>query len=201
MQSDLVIKENELIDPADYPEDQRALVEDFNARILRLTGIITGIGKEYQKSEWMELIDLLLAEGLIRKTGDYNVLEVTADGKRFLASRSELRLPMRGDTNRGLKRTTRNSETTNLRGEKITAEKPAAGDQQAEAIMINLKAWRKRKADDMNVPPYVIFGDKTLLDLAAKKPKSRQELLNVYGIGRAKAEEFGRSILQIIEES
>ena len=160
-----------------------------------------GIGKEYQKSEWMELIDLLLAEGLIRKTGDYNVLEVTPDGKRFLASRSELRLPMRGDTNRGLKRTTRNSETTNLRGEKITAEKPAAGDQQAEAIMTNLKAWRKRKADDMNVPPYVIFGDKTLLDLAAKKPKSRQELLNVYGIGRAKAEEFGRSILQIIEES
>ena len=47
MQSDLVIKENELIDPADYPEDQRALVEDFNARILRLTGIITAIGKEY----------------------------------------------------------------------------------------------------------------------------------------------------------
>ena len=47
MQSDLVIKENELIDPSDYPEDQRALVEDFNARIKRLTGIITGIGKEY----------------------------------------------------------------------------------------------------------------------------------------------------------
>ncbi len=47
MQSDLVIKENELLDPSDYPEDQRGLVEDFNSRILRLTGIITGIGKEY----------------------------------------------------------------------------------------------------------------------------------------------------------
>ena len=47
MQSDLIIKENELIDPADYPEEQRSLVEDFNARIQRLTGIITGIGKEY----------------------------------------------------------------------------------------------------------------------------------------------------------
>ena len=47
MQSDLVIKENELIDPANYPEDQRGLVADFNARIRRLTGIITGIGKEY----------------------------------------------------------------------------------------------------------------------------------------------------------
>ena len=47
MQSDLVIKENELIDPLNYPEDQRGLVDDFNARIRRLTGIITGIGKEY----------------------------------------------------------------------------------------------------------------------------------------------------------
>ena len=47
MQSDLVIRENELIDPANYPEDQRGLVEDFNSRIRRLTGIITGIGKEY----------------------------------------------------------------------------------------------------------------------------------------------------------
>ena len=47
MQSGLVIKENELIDPANYPEDQRKLVDDFNARIRRLTGIITGIGKEY----------------------------------------------------------------------------------------------------------------------------------------------------------
>ena len=47
MQSDLVIKENELLDPSNYPEDQRRLVEDFNSRIMRLTGIITGIGKEY----------------------------------------------------------------------------------------------------------------------------------------------------------
>ena len=47
MQSDLVIKENELLDPEAYPEEQRGLVEDFNARIRRLTGIITGIGKEY----------------------------------------------------------------------------------------------------------------------------------------------------------
>ncbi|MCR5000992.1 MAG: GGDEF domain-containing protein [Lachnospiraceae bacterium] len=47
MQSDLVIKENELIDPSDYSEEQRSLVDDFNARIRRLMGIITGIGKEY----------------------------------------------------------------------------------------------------------------------------------------------------------
>ena len=160
-----------------------------------------GIGKEYQKSEWLELIDLLIDEGYVMKTGDYNVLEVTPQGKRFLAARSELKLPMRADTGSSIKKSSRNSALTNVRGEKITAEKPAVNDTQAEAIIANLKAWRKRKADDLNIAPYMIFGDKTLLDLAAKKPKSRGDLLNVYGIGRAKAEEFGRSILQIIEES
>ena len=46
----------------------------------------------------------------------------------------------------------------------------------------------------------MIFGDKTLLDLAAKKPVNKNELLNVYGIGKAKSEEFGRAILQIISD-
>lgn len=160
-----------------------------------------GIGSEYNKSEWLELCELLVENGYIAKSGEYNVLNVTYSGKRFLAERSELRLPLRPDSFKKPAKASRNSGLTNLRGEKITAEKPAAGDQQAETIMANLKAWRKRKADDMNVPPYVIFGDKTLLDLAAKKPKTRQELMNVYGIGRAKAEEFGRAIIQIIEES
>ena len=149
-----------------------------------------GIGTEYNKSEWMELTNLLIDEGYLMKTGEYNILEVTPAGKKFIAARSELRLPMRQDVVRFSKKP----------AVRVTAEKPAANDTQAEEIILKLKAWRKRKADDLNVPPYVIFGDKTLLDLAAKKPKSKQELLNVYGIGRAKAEEFGRSILQIIED-
>ena len=85
-------------------------------------------------------------------------------------------------------------------GDKIIAQTPAADDEDGEKLVTLLKAWRKRKAEDMNVPPYVIFGDKTLMDLAAKKPKTKAELLNVYGIGEAKAEQFGKSILCIITE-
>ena len=151
-----------------------------------------GIGKEYDKTEWIELSDLLVQEGLIMKTGEYNVMEVTPKGKRFLASRDELLLPLRDNIYKS---------KVKKAAVRITAEKPAADDALADEIIKNLKAWRKRKADDLNIAPYMIFGDKTLLDLAAKKPKSRQELLNVYGIGSAKAEEFGRSILSIIEES
>ena len=50
----------------------------------------------------------------------------------------------------------------------------------------------------MNVPPYVIFGDKTMYDIAVKKPRDLSELLNVHGIGQAKAEQFGRRILKIV---
>ncbi len=159
-----------------------------------------GIGTEYSKQEWLELCDLLIDEHYIRKTGDYNILELTDAGKKLVASRAELKLPMRIPA-RAYAKTTAGTYNTNVRGEKIVAEKPAANDELAEKIMNNLKAWRKRKADDLNIAPYMIFGDKTLLDLAAKKPKSRADLLNIYGIGRVKAEEFGRSILQIIEES
>ena len=155
-----------------------------------------GIGTEYDKSEWMELCNLLAEENYIMKTGEYNILEVSPKGKRFLASHEELRLPFRTNVFK-----TDSAARIKKSASRINAEKPAADDTRAEAIIQNLKAWRKRKADDLNIAPYMIFGDKTLLDLAAKKPKSRIELLNVYGIGRGKAEEFGRSILQIIEES
>ena len=83
---------------------------------------------------------------------------------------------------------------------RIIPEKPAINDENAEKIVESLKNWRKRKADDLNIPPFMIFGDKTLLDLAAKKPVNKNELLNVYGIGKAKSEEFGRAVLQIISD-
>ena len=71
-------------------------------------------------------------------------------------------------------------------------------DAEGERIVAELKAWRKRKAEDMNMPPYIIFNDKTLYDIAAKKPKSKADLRNVYGIGEAKIEQFGTTILRIV---
>lgn len=155
-----------------------------------------GIGTEYDKETWFELVELLIDQGYLIKYGEYNILQLTPQGKAFLSSRTELNLPLHP-----LNMTHPISfAKTSSKGNKIIAEKPAANDQVADKILTQLKAWRKRKADDLNIAPYMIFGDKTLLDLAAKKPKSKTDLLNVYGIGKAKSEEFGRSILQIISE-
>jgi len=169
-----------------------------------------GIGTELGKDDWFALVEVLIQENYLRKEGDYNILKVTYAGKSALQNRDEFYLPFlvsefsRSSGSAGKTKSARTGDLytgkTNSHAEKIIAEKPDADDVEAETIITNLRSWRKRKADDLNVPPYVIFGDKTLFDLAAKKPKNKTELLNCYGIGSAKAEQFGSSILRIITE-
>lgn len=73
-------------------------------------------------------------------------------------------------------------------------------DSVGQELFQKLKDLRRRLADDEDVPPYIIFGDVTLTALAVQKPKSHQELLEIYGIGTVKAERFGPSILRVIGE-
>lgn len=160
-----------------------------------------GIGTELNKDDWMELTNLLISKGYLEKVGDYNILMITIEGRRLLATREKILLPIEitGKYVKSKYNAETASHSSSVRTRTQSApEKPALNDALAEKIIEELKTWRKRKADDMNVPPYVIFGDKTMLDLAAKKPTTKSELLNVYGIGEAKADSFGKSILRII---
>ena len=162
-----------------------------------------GIGTELSKDDWFYLVDVLISEEYLAKVGDYSILMICPRGKEVLATREKILLPVEFMGKTMLKKSSSSSDSITYSTKKkalVVAEKPAVDDEKADAIIEQLKSWRRRKADDMNVPPYVIFGDKTMLDLAAKKPKNKTELLNVYGIGEAKAEQFGRAILRIIND-
>ncbi|MBQ0039316.1 MAG: ATP-dependent DNA helicase RecQ [Treponema sp.] len=74
-------------------------------------------------------------------------------------------------------------------------------DEESETIATELKKWRKKAADELHVPPYVIFGDRTMMDIAAKKPVTENQLLDCYGIGESKAERFGYFILRIVKDN
>ena len=166
-----------------------------------------GIGRDLSKNDWLDLVDLLIAKNFLTKSGEYNIITLTSLGREKLANREKILLPIKfqGQSSYFLPSTNTSKAEYILHkknpADRIVAEKPAADDAEAERIIQELKAWRKRKANDMNVPTYIIFGDKTLLDLAAKKPKDKNQLLNVHGIGTAKAEEYGKSILRIINQS
>ncbi len=78
-------------------------------------------------------------------------------------------------------------------------EKPSAEIPESDrALEKALRDLRNAKAREMRVPPYTIFQDRTIYDLIAKKPKTREELTGVYGIGQAKAGKYGDLILKIL---
>ena len=61
-----------------------------------------------------------------------------------------------------------------------------------------LRACRKRLADENNVPPYVIFHDATLIQIAADKPQTSEDLLAISGVGQTKLERYGSAFLQVV---
>ncbi len=69
------------------------------------------------------------------------------------------------------------------------------------ALFESLRAWRKQKAKEADVPAYVIFNDATLAALATARPTSRAQLLRVSGLGAVKAQRFGDDVLRIVGES
>jgi ATP-dependent DNA helicase RecQ len=62
-----------------------------------------------------------------------------------------------------------------------------------------LRRWRRKLAEKMQVPPYLIYPDKTLKELSRVKPQTEAELLEVRGIGPAKASQFGDETLALIQ--
>lgn len=68
------------------------------------------------------------------------------------------------------------------------------------ALLVALKEWRRELAQENAVPPYVIFADKTLLGIAARKPANEFDLQEVPGIGPAKAAKFGEAVLELVKK-
>ena len=181
------------------------------------------IGTELNKKQWGVLSDLLLEKKFIVKTGDYGVLMLTRDGLNALKNRDKIQLPFdvfadddsRENLNCEESFVPVNRASSGANGG-LLFPKPAKSshvlikkksnvnrqldpsDVKSVLVAAALKKWRRKTAEEMNVPPYVIFGDRTMNDIALKKPASMEELLACSGIGEAKAEKFGSGILKCV---
>jgi ATP-dependent DNA helicase RecQ len=69
------------------------------------------------------------------------------------------------------------------------------------ALMDALRAHRLAVARASGVPPYVVAHDRTLRDIARQKPRTREQLLQVYGVGAIKADRYGEGLLGVVRES
>ena len=160
-----------------------------------------GIGTELSREDWFELASILTERNYIEKSMEYSILSVTAKGRELLATREKVFLPV-VFTGRGAKKSEASAKKSKpeFALHKKGSAFEAISDTDAEGLRIcnALKEWRKKTADKSNVPPYVIFGDKTLVEIALKKPQTSAELLEIYGLGDVKVRKFSSAILKII---
>ncbi|WP_119389323.1 DNA helicase RecQ [Taklimakanibacter lacteus] len=146
-----------------------------------------GIGQEHDRNAWRSILRQLIAHGLITVdvTG-HGGLSISQEGRQFLRDRPALSL-------RILKKTKRDRKAR-----RATVDTLPAAD---EALFGRLRAKRLELAKAQNVPPYVIFHDKTLAEMAARAPRSIAELAGIPGVGETKLARYGEAFLEIINGS
>jgi ATP-dependent DNA helicase RecQ len=147
-----------------------------------------GCGSEHDKSYWMALIRQAIVAGLLKKEIEqYGVIHLTKAGKSFLAAPTSFMM-------------TKDHKYNEENDEKIVqAAKNSLGTAD-KTLFAMLKDLRKKEAAKLGVPPFVIFQDPSLEDMALKYPISMDDLGSIYGVGEGKAKKYGRPFLALIDK-
>ena len=140
-----------------------------------------GILSEHRKSDVRMWIDQLIAQQFLTAAGEYRVLMLTPSGREVL--RGELAPQLSRAANRS------------RRASKAAADSWDGVDRE---LFEHLRAWRRQKAAERGVPPFVIFSDVTLRDLARRRPTTPDRLLSVSGIGEKKSADYGAELIDQI---
>ncbi len=144
-----------------------------------------GIGADRTLHDWSAVARALVAAGMIDATDQHGSLRLTERagamlrGEGTLAVRRETVAPRRG---------------AGARPTAVAADLDAV----AQAHFERLRTWRSQEAQAQAVPAYVIFPDRTLAAIAERAPQSLQELAEISGVGAAKLERYGETVLGLV---
>lgn len=146
-----------------------------------------GIGSSNDKNHWFNLIKQLLIQNLLRESMDeYPVLKLTEESKLVLFKNKKVELQKLQQQARAV--TVAEVETL------YTEDLPHI----EQELFNELRHTRRQQAELENVPPYVIFSDASLTELAAYLPQNKDELREISGFGAYKIEKYGDVFLLII---
>ena len=146
-----------------------------------------GIGSDKDKSHWMALVRQVLVAGLLKKEIEqYGVIHLTERGKKFLKTPSSFMMTK--------------DHVYNAENDSAIVGASKSGGIADEKLLKQLKDLRKAQANKLGVPPFVVFQDPSLEDMALKYPITLDELLNVHGVGEGKAKKYGKPFIQFISD-
>ncbi|TSK04470.1 MAG: DNA helicase RecQ [Geobacter sp.] len=142
-----------------------------------------GIGKHHAQDVWGSFLRQLIHLGYLEQDmANFSVLKLTESARPLL--RGEVRLELA------------KPRDTRVVEKKSAAKKPSYDG----ALFQELRELRKHIADEQQVPPYVVFPDATLAEMAAQMPKDKWELLKITGVGQHKMARYGDAFLRVIKE-
>ena len=147
-----------------------------------------GIGKEKDASYWMALLRQVLVVNFIRKEIEqYGVVKLSKEGEKFLNKPSSFLMS---------EDHVYSQENTS----DIITNEPSSGASADEKLIKFLKNLRKKVAVKQGVPPFAVFQDPSLDDMALKYPTNLEELSKVHGVGEGKARKFGKEFVDLISK-
>ncbi|AIY13620.1 DNA helicase RecQ [Cellulophaga baltica] len=147
-----------------------------------------GIGKDRDKEHWMALVRQGLVAGYLRKEIEqYGILHVTPKGVEYVKNPVSFMM-------------TKDHVYNKAADDAIVSAAKTSGGVTDEALLKVLKDLRKKQGQKLGVPPFVIFQDPSLQDMALKYPVTLEELVNIHGVGEGKAKKYGKPFVEFIKK-
>ena len=145
-----------------------------------------GIGREQSQEDWGSLLRQLIHLGYLEQdVGNYSILKLNAAARPLLRGEEVLNLAR---------------PRIRVSSSKKPARKGTAEFSPDPELFAALRALRKQLAERDGVPPFVVFSDATLAEMAGTRPTDESALLEVNGVGRRKLERYGAAFLEIIRD-
>jgi ATP-dependent DNA helicase RecQ len=152
-----------------------------------------GVGREFSTAGWRDLLDQLLFEGLLRE--DHN------DGRPLigLGEVADVKAVYRGERRISMRQMTAADAAGGGRRSRKRRSGERLGVEAADAPLFEaLRAWRRERAAEQRVPPYVIFHDTTLSAIARERPANADALATISGVGLTKLQRYGTDVLMLV---
>ena len=144
-----------------------------------------GIGEEHTHAEWTSIARQLIHRGyLVQDIANYSVLKLTPQALPILRGEAQLELAVPRTRDKTVKKKAPKS-TINLNTDELR-------------LFETLREIRKHLAEESKVPPYVIFGDASLVEMCRDRPATNEEFLEITGVGQVKLERHGETFLEAI---
>jgi ATP-dependent DNA helicase RecQ len=146
-----------------------------------------GSGADHDEKYWMALLRQVLVDGLLSKDIEtYGIVKITKKGLDFIKKPQSFMM-------------SEDHEYNESEDEAIVTAAKSTGVAD-EVLMGMLRDLRKKVAKKLGVPPFVVFQDPSLEDMALKYPITQDELINTHGVGEGKAKKYGKEFIELIKQ-